>query len=70
MRETATNCAKYLELYERSWCRLVEQVPHLRDYENGSIQTTWMISYKRVENTDPTAANFLQLWAYLNHKDI
>lgn len=70
MHETATKCPKYFELYERSWSKLVAQVPHLRDYENGSIQTTWMISYNRVEDADPTAAKFLQLWAYLDHGDI
>lgn len=40
MRETKTGCSKYLELYESSWLQLAAETPRLRDYENGSIQTT------------------------------
>jgi hypothetical protein len=70
MRATKTGCAKYLDLYETSWSRLVAETPHLRDYENGSIQTTWMISYERIRQGSPMAAQFLQLWGYLDHQDI
>ena len=70
MRETQTGCSKYLELYETSWSQLVAETPRLRDYVNGSIQTTWMISYERIRKNIPTAAQFLQLWAYLDHQDI
>ena len=70
MMETGTSCPKYLELYASSWSRLVAEVPQLRDYENGSIHTTWMISYERVTHANPTAAKLLQLWSYLDHQDI
>ncbi|ERF76362.1 hypothetical protein EPUS_07069 [Endocarpon pusillum Z07020] len=70
MRETKTGCSKYLDLYETSWSQLAAETPRLRDYANKSIQTTWMISYDRVRQSDPTAANFLQLWAYLDHQDV
>ena len=70
MMETGTSCPKYLELYASSWSRLVAEAPQLRDYENGSIHTTWMISYERVTHANPTAAKLLQLWSYLDHQDI
>ena len=70
MGATKTGCSKYLELYKTSWSQLVAETPRLRDYENGSVQTTWMISYKRIQQGSPTAAQFLQLWAYLDHQDI
>ncbi|KAL8701981.1 MAG: hypothetical protein Q9201_004627 [Fulgogasparrea decipioides] len=70
MRETKTSCSKYLDLYETSWSQLLAETPRLRDYENGSIQTTWMISYDRIRDSDPTAAKLLQLWAYLDRQDI
>lgn len=70
IRERGTGCSKYLDLYETSWARLVAETPHLRDYENGSIQTTWLISYERIGQGNPTAARFLQLWAYLDHQDM
>ena len=70
IRETKTSYSKYLELYESSWSRLVAETPRLRDYDNGSIQTTWTISYKRIQETNETAATFLQLWANLDRQDI
>ncbi len=70
IRETGTSCPKYVQLYETSWSRLLAEAPHLRDYANGSIQTTWMISYDRIRQDNPSAAKFLQLWAYLDHQDV
>ena len=61
MRETKTGCAKYLELYKASWRQLTAETPRLRDYENGSIQTTWIMSYERVRQGNPTAGQLLQL---------
>lgn len=70
MRETQTGCPKYLELYEISWSHLMIETPHLRDYEYKSIQTTWMISYQRMRQGNPMAGKLLQLWAYLDHRDV
>ena len=46
------------------------EMPQLRDYENGSIQTTCTVFYRRVEYANPTATKLLQLWAYLDHQEI
>lgn len=70
MRETKTECSKYLELYQASWSRLAAETPRLWDYENGSIQTTRMISYERVRQDNRTAGKLLQLWAYLHYQDV
>ena len=63
MRKTKTGCLKYLELYEASWSQLAAKTPRLLDYDNGSIQTTWMISYECVRQDNQTAGKLLQLWA-------
>ena len=42
----------------------------MRDYANGSVQTTWLVSYDRIRQLDPAAAKLLQLWAYLDHQDL
>ena len=70
MHETQTGCSKYLDLYEASWTQLAAETPHLLDYENGSIQTTWMISYERVRQDNRTAGKLLQLWGNLDHQDV
>ncbi|KAI4264895.1 MAG: hypothetical protein L6R42_000009 [Xanthoria sp. 1 TBL-2021] len=70
MHKTKTGCSKYLDLYEASWTQLAAETPRLGDYENGSIQTTWMISYERVRQGNLTAGKLLQLWGYLDHQDV
>ncbi|KAL9598143.1 MAG: hypothetical protein Q9219_004699 [cf. Caloplaca sp. 3 TL-2023] len=70
MRQTATSYRRYVELYESSWSELTAETPRLRDYANGSIQTTWMISYHRVRQSNETAGKLLQLWAHLDRQDI
>ena len=70
MRETGTSCQTYLRLYNTLWSELQADVPRLRDYQNGSVQTTWSISYKCVKQYDSAAAKLLQLWAYLNIQDL
>ncbi|MCJ1276975.1 hypothetical protein MMC21_004784 [Puttea exsequens] len=70
MRETGTPCQNYLRLYETSWSELQADIPRLRDYPNGSIQTTWSISYECIKKSDHKAAKLLQLWAYINHQDL
>ncbi len=42
----------------------------LPDYQNGSVQTTWSISYEFVKQSNPTAAKLLQLCAYFDNQDI
>ena len=70
MHRTKTNCSKYLELYEASWNQLVAKTPPLEDYGNGSIQTTWMISYERLRKENLIAGKLLQLWGHLDHQDV
>ena len=70
MRGTGTSCSEYLDFYETSWSQLVATSPPLQDYQNGSIQNTWMISYAHIQKVSTTAAEFLQLWAYLDHQDV
>lgn len=70
MQETGTSCQSYLRLYETSWSALQADVPRMRDYANGSVQTTWTISYDRIRQLDFAAAKLLQLWACLDHQDL
>lgn len=69
MRETGLTVGKYLSLYRQEWKELDDDTP-LRSYPNGSIQTTWMVSYEAIKKRNEVAANLIQLWAYLDHKDL
>ena len=70
MQETGTDCQDYLRLYDSSWSELQAEVPRMRDYANGSVQTIWMISYDHIKHLDLAAAKLLLLWAYLDHQDL
>lgn len=74
MRETGTTCAEYIKFYNEQWAELMEtaddsNIP-LPDYPNGSIMTTWNISFKAIQKKDELAAKLLQLWAHLDNRDL
>ena len=57
-------------LCEKSWSGLAAEVPQLRDYANGSIQTMWTISYNYVKQINRSVAQLLQLWAFLDQQEV
>jgi tetratricopeptide (TPR) repeat protein len=42
----------------------------LVDYEQGSVGTTWTVSFKAVEAKNKNAANLLRLWAFVDSRDL
>ena len=41
-----------------------------REYDYRSVYTTWNVSFECVKQKNEDAANMLQLWSYLDNKDI
>lgn len=71
MHKTGTSVPEYIQMYKDSWEELGEKEKKpLKEYPHGSIHNTWRVSYGHIQRQDPTAANFLKFWAYLNNKDI
>jgi hypothetical protein len=68
IRETYSAVSEYFEYYKKEWNDLISD--SFRCYYNGSIQITWMISYEVIKKDDEIAANLIQLWAYLDNKDM
>ncbi|KAF2185997.1 hypothetical protein K469DRAFT_574669 [Zopfia rhizophila CBS 207.26] len=74
MSETGTSFSTYTRLYKEQWRDLMEpqdgrHMP-LRSYSNGSVATTWMISYTAIRTRSEAAANLLLLWAHLDNKSL
>ena len=42
----------------------------LVDYEQGSVGTTWTVSFKAVEARNRNVANLLRLWAFIDSRDL
>ncbi|CAI7621060.1 unnamed protein product, partial [Penicillium viridicatum] len=70
MRETGTSITEYLQYYQESWSELQLQSNPGRQYQQGNILQTWMISYLEIQKRDPSAADLLLLLARFDNHDI
>ncbi|KAL4755646.1 uncharacterized protein BDW70DRAFT_165270, partial [Aspergillus foveolatus] len=70
MRQTGTTFKEYSELYRTSWFDLQSQSAPTRQYQQGNIVQTWIITYKEIQKRDPTAAKLLLLLAFFDNQDI
>ncbi|KAJ5893859.1 hypothetical protein N7495_005550 [Penicillium taxi] len=70
MRQTGTSIAQYLEYYQQSWSDLQSKSGPMRQYMQGNMLETWMISYREIQNRAPNAAKLLLLLAYFDNRDI
>ncbi|KAL4972232.1 hypothetical protein BDW66DRAFT_164314 [Aspergillus desertorum] len=70
MRQTGTTFKEYLELYQTSWFDLQSQSAPTRQYRQGNIVQTWIITYKEIQKRDSTAAKLLLLLAFFDNQDI
>ncbi|KAJ5899929.1 hypothetical protein N7495_004673 [Penicillium taxi] len=70
MRQTSTSIARYLEYYQQSWSDLQSNSNPGRQYLQGNMLQTWMISYHEIQNRAPNAAKLLLLLAHFDHRDI
>ncbi|KAF5618248.1 tetratricopeptide repeat domain protein [Fusarium sp. NRRL 25303] len=74
LREKNVDAATYVRIYNKQWDELMG--PHdasnrpLLDYNQGSVGTTWTISFKEIERQSPSAAKLLRLWAFLDNKQL
>ncbi|KAH7126726.1 hypothetical protein B0J11DRAFT_284076 [Dendryphion nanum] len=74
LQESGVGLTTYLEFYHRQWDGLMKaedwaDAP-LQDYPNGSVWTTWAISYRAIRNKHEATANLLLLWSFLDNKDL
>ncbi|RKK08777.1 hypothetical protein BFJ65_g16440 [Fusarium oxysporum f. sp. cepae] len=74
LRETGIDVASYVRIYHEQWDELmgsrnVSSRP-LLDYEQGSVRTTWTVSFREIERQSTDATNLLRLWAFLDNKQL
>ncbi|KAL4986796.1 hypothetical protein BDW68DRAFT_120598 [Aspergillus falconensis] len=61
---------RYLQEYELRWNIDPRQPTHLEDYQDRTLFTTWDISYSRIIEVDPDAAELLKLFAYFSNQSL
>jgi tetratricopeptide (TPR) repeat protein len=74
LQECAVGLTTYLRFYEQQWSELMasDQLADapLQDYPDGSVWTTWAISYQAIREKHEATANLLLLWSFLDNKDL
>ncbi|KAF2726462.1 FabD/lysophospholipase-like protein, partial [Polyplosphaeria fusca] len=74
LRQSRVGLRAYLGFYKQQWSELMESDPipgnPLQDYANGSVWTTWAISYEAIRNKDQNIAHLLLLWSFLDNKGL
>jgi hypothetical protein len=70
MRETSTSIKEYLHFYKSCWSDLQSVSEPIRQYWQGNILETWMITYQEIQRRDPAAAKLLLLLACFDNRDI
>ncbi|KAG5798512.1 hypothetical protein H9Q69_002454 [Fusarium xylarioides] len=72
--EKNVDAAMYVRIYNKQWNKLMGSHDAsnrpLLDYNQGSVRITWTISFKEIERQSPSAAKLLQLWAFLDNKQL
>ncbi|RHZ58905.1 hypothetical protein CDV55_105072 [Aspergillus turcosus] len=70
IRHTGVSLSHYLHHYEQSWHSIQSNSTPLRDYSNGNMLTTWMITFQEIQKRSEPAAKLLHLLAHFDNYDI
>jgi len=66
VEETKCDLSNYLALYQQHRSRLLKHRGTLANDYPESVATTWLLSFEKVEQTNPAAANLLRLCTFLH----
>ncbi|KAL4946961.1 P-loop containing nucleoside triphosphate hydrolase protein [Aspergillus filifer] len=61
---------RYLQEYEKRWNIDRRRPTRLEEYQDRTLFTTWDLSYRRVQDRDPDAAELLKLLAYFSNQSL
>ena len=73
IRENGVSIAEYLELYKSNQSKALREglsSAHKELYYHETVATTWNVSFKAIEKTDPLANIILRISAFLDGKKI
>ncbi|OQV00398.1 hypothetical protein CLAIMM_05895 isoform 2 [Cladophialophora immunda] len=67
--QSSVSFGQYLRQYEARW-RVIDSMEELSDYPSRTLYSTWNLSFTRIEQENPRAAELLRFLAYFDHQDI
>jgi tetratricopeptide (TPR) repeat protein len=69
IRESSVGIAEFHSIYQSNQKRILKRPVGSLDYQE-SVSTTWLISFKTLQNSNPDALQLLTLFAFLNPDQI
>lgn len=66
IEETGCHLADYLDLYRLHHKDLLQRRGHTTTYHPESVAATWLLSFQKIEQVNPIAADLLRLCAFLD----
>ena len=70
MYQTGASASSYLNLFRGAWQLLIKRLGSLANYQDRSLETTWLLSYKRIRRQSPAAADLLRFWACVDYRNL
>jgi tetratricopeptide (TPR) repeat protein len=70
LRKSTLSFEQYLHEYEKRWNINPRRPLKLHEYRDHTLYNTWDLSYARLKNDDPDAAQLLELLAYFDNQHI
>jgi len=70
LKRNTLSFKQYLDAYEERWDITPTRHTNLPEYETRTLYTTWDLSFRRLKQEDPEAAQLLSLLAYFDNQNI
>ena len=70
MSQTGASVSSYLDLYKEAWQSLIKSLGNPANYQDRTLETTWLVTYNRIGRQSPAAVNLLKLWACLDYRNL
>ncbi len=67
MYQTGASVSSYLDLYRGTWQSLIKSLGNPANYQDRTLETTWLVSYNRIRRQSPAAADLLKFWACVDY---
>ena len=68
--QTGASVSSYLNLYRGTWQSLIKSLGKPVNYQDRTLETTWLVSYNRIRRQSPAAADLLKFWACVDYRNL
>ena len=69
MYRAGASVSSYLGLFRGAWQSLIKRLGSPANYQDRSLETTWLLSYDRIRRQSPAAADLLRFWACVDYRN-